>query len=252
MKRTFSVLFFIRKTKLLKTGETNILMRITVNGQNKEGLTRRSVDPKFWKQKKEKTTGKNPSCIEINRHLDDLRAKINSIYTELEKQNLVPTPVLILETYRNPTPLPQEEPCKMFFAEFKAHNIECESLIDKEFAKSTVDRYKLCLSYFKEMCRYMSGQPELPIPEGEEEIPQPDIPFTNVTKDMIRKFEVYLKTKKNMCNNTCIRYLKCVQKITTNAFNNGWISINPFANIKYHEDKTKDGLISTYCIFVQQ
>ena len=82
MKRTFSVLFFVRKTKLLKTGETNLLMRITVNGQYKEVLTQRSILPNLWNQKKEKTTGKNPSCIEINRFLDELRAKINSIYSD--------------------------------------------------------------------------------------------------------------------------------------------------------------------------
>lgn len=89
MRRTFSVLFFIRKTKLLKSGETNILMRITVNGQYKEDLTQRTVIPKLWNQKKGRTTGKNPTCIEINRHLDNLQAKLNSIRDDLEKQNIV-------------------------------------------------------------------------------------------------------------------------------------------------------------------
>ena len=35
-KQTFSVLFFIRRTKLLKTGETPIQMRLTLCGQNTE------------------------------------------------------------------------------------------------------------------------------------------------------------------------------------------------------------------------
>ena len=222
MRRTYSVLFFIRRNKVLKTGETNILMRITVNGQNKEDSTHRTIFPKLWDQKKGRATGKNPTCVEINRHLDNLRAKLNSIRDDLEKQNIVITPSLILDSYKNPK---QEEPHKMFFEVFEAHNEECEKLIGIDLAKSTVDRYKLCLTYFKEMYKKESASP--------------DIVFDNVTERLIRKFEVFLKTEKGICHNTCIRYLKCVHKITNIAFNNHWIKINPFANIKLQPDKTK-------------
>lgn len=51
MKDTFNVLFFIRKTRLLKNGEAAIQMRITVNGQYQELYTKRQVDPKYWNQK---------------------------------------------------------------------------------------------------------------------------------------------------------------------------------------------------------
>lgn len=33
MKQTFNVLFFVRRTKLKKTGDTPIMLRITIEGQ---------------------------------------------------------------------------------------------------------------------------------------------------------------------------------------------------------------------------
>lgn len=52
MKDTFNVLFFIRKTRLLKNGDAAIQMRITVSGQFQELHTKRQVNPKCWNQKK--------------------------------------------------------------------------------------------------------------------------------------------------------------------------------------------------------
>ncbi len=40
----FTILFFIKKSKLLKNGEAPICMRITVNGQRAEIQIKRSVE----------------------------------------------------------------------------------------------------------------------------------------------------------------------------------------------------------------
>ena len=52
-----SVWFFIRKTRLGKSGETPILMRITCNGQHAELNTQRKILPSLWDQSKERATG---------------------------------------------------------------------------------------------------------------------------------------------------------------------------------------------------
>lgn len=64
--QTFSVLFFIRKTRLLKTGEAPINMRITVDGRFVEIQTLRRILPANWNQRKERAVGKNPAYTEIN------------------------------------------------------------------------------------------------------------------------------------------------------------------------------------------
>ena len=57
MKRqTFNVLFFIRKTRTVKSGETPIMLRITIQGQLAEMQLKRTVKPELWSQAKEKCT----------------------------------------------------------------------------------------------------------------------------------------------------------------------------------------------------
>ena len=68
MKRqTFNVLFFIRKTKLKKSGETPIMLRITIEGQLTELQLKRDVMPILWNQSKERCTGRDATSMEFNR-----------------------------------------------------------------------------------------------------------------------------------------------------------------------------------------
>ncbi len=49
----FSILFFIKKSKLLKNGEAPICLRITINGQHAEVQIKRSVEVSLWNSNKE-------------------------------------------------------------------------------------------------------------------------------------------------------------------------------------------------------
>lgn len=81
MKRqTFNVLFFIRKTKLKRIGETPIMLRISIDGQLVEIQLKRDVFPKYWNQKKERCTGKDTASLEINRYLDSVKLRLLNIW----------------------------------------------------------------------------------------------------------------------------------------------------------------------------
>lgn len=58
-RNTLSVLFIIKKSKLLKNGEAPVCMRITVNKRVAEVMIKRSIPVDLWNQKrnvpKEKT-----------------------------------------------------------------------------------------------------------------------------------------------------------------------------------------------------
>ena len=76
MKRqTFNVLFFIRKTRTVKSGETPIMLRITIQGQLAEMQLKRTVKPELWSQTKERCTGKDSKSVEVNRYLEFDRPK---------------------------------------------------------------------------------------------------------------------------------------------------------------------------------
>lgn len=81
----FTILFFIKKSKLLKNGEAPICMRITVNGQRAEIQIKRSVEVSKWNSQKECTAGKDRKAMELNHYLDTVRTKVLKIHRELEQ-----------------------------------------------------------------------------------------------------------------------------------------------------------------------
>ena len=48
-----------------------------------------------------------------------------------------------------------------------------------------------------------------------------------VNGELVRAFEFYLKTEKECQQNTVIRYMKCLKKITNLALANEWIAKDP-------------------------
>lgn len=96
-------------------------------------------------------------------------------------------------------------------------------LVGIEFDAVTLSRYRLCLRYFKEMISRKSKVA--------------DFPFRNLNGEMIRVFEAFLKIEKRVAQNTMIRYMKFLKKVVNLAIANGWITVNPFAGIKFSEKK---------------
>ena len=76
--------------------------------------------------------------------------------------------------------------------------------------------------------------------------------MTEVNGELVRAFEFYLKTEKECQQNTVIRYMKCLKKITNLALANEWIAKDPFVGIKFHEKEvireflTMDELLTIY------
>ena len=100
MKRnTFKVLFFIKKTKLLKNGEASVCMRITVNGARAETNIRKSVEPALWNQAKECVKGKSRKACDLNTYLENARIRLHQLFCEMEEQGLPITARLLQASF---------------------------------------------------------------------------------------------------------------------------------------------------------
>ena len=98
-RNTLSVLFIIKKSKLLKNGEAPICMRITVNKRVAEVMIKRSIPVDLWNQKKECSKGKDRVAIELNHYINTVRAKILQIHRELEIDNKTITADIIKDCF---------------------------------------------------------------------------------------------------------------------------------------------------------
>lgn len=216
MKQTFNVLFFVRRTKLKKTGDTPIMLRITIEGQLVEMQLKRDVKPNLWNQAKERCTGKDSASLEINRYLESVKLRLFEIHRKMEEEGKLINPMEIKRKF-----LGLDEEHKMFFQVFQEHNDKCRELIGKDYAKVTISRFDTCLKYFREM--------------SQAQYQRKDIPLKEVTNGMIHDYIHFLKAEKGLQENTVIRYMKVVKKVLNIAVNYDWIQKNPFGNIRFHE-----------------
>lgn len=230
MKRqTFNVLFFIRRTRALKSGENPIMLRISIEGQLAEMQLKRAVKPNLWNQNKERCTGKDAASLEINRYLDSVKLRLLDIHRNLELEDKLINPMEIKRKF-----LGLDEEHKMFLQVFQEHNDKCRELIGIDYAKVTISRFDTCLKYMREMTL--------------EKYRTKDIPLKEVSHAFIQDYIHFLKVEKGLSENTLIRYMKVIKKITNMALANDWMTKNPFVNIRFHEQEvhkeflTKDEL----------
>ena len=146
MKRHyFSILFFIRKTKLLKNGEAPVCLRVTVDGQRFEIQIKRSVNLNNWDHKKGFAIGRDAKSMELNHYLEVVRTKILRIHRELEQDNKPITSQTIIRIFNG-----KSETDKMLLSFFREHNIKCRELIGKNYVLCTVLRFERTVKYLSE------------------------------------------------------------------------------------------------------
>lgn len=220
MKRNyFSILFFIKKTKLLKNGEAPVCLRITVNGHRAEVQIKRSVESKKWNCKKECSSGKDRKDSELNHYLDTVRSKVLQIHRELEMDGKPITAEIIKQLYYGKDNTP-----KMLLLVFAEHNQKCRELLGKEYVLGTVLRYERTVKYLSE---YLKQKYKIS-----------DIPLCELNNAFITGFEHFVKTEKACAQNAAIKYLKNLKRIVRLALANKWMNIDPFAEIRFKQTQS--------------
>ena len=138
----FTVLFFLKKSKLLKNGEAPICMRITINGKRAEVQIKRSIDVTKWNTQKECAIGREKKYQEINHYLDTIRTKILQIHRELEQDGKPITADIIKNIYYGEHSTP-----KMLLEVFQEHNSEYRELMNTQFGISGINEQGICRRY---------------------------------------------------------------------------------------------------------
>ena len=207
---------------MLKNGEASVAMRITVDGQRVENNIRKSILPSLWDQSKERAKGTSTSAIDLNRFIEDARVRIHQIVTELQQSGAEINPLIVQQRFYGVGQVRKQE--RTILQVIQEHNDEAKKLIGKDFVEITWRRYETMKRYLGELIKQKYGVD--------------DLPLSDFTGEVIRAYEVYLKTEKDLCQNTLIRYMKALKRITNRCLANDWIQKNPFVGIKFREDPT--------------
>ena len=197
-------------------------MRITVDGQRVENNIRKSILPSLWDQSKERAKGTSASAVDLNRFIEEARIRIHQIVTEHQQEGAEINPLIVQQRFYGVGQVRKQE--RTILQVIQEHNDEAKKLIGKDFVEITWRRYETMKRYLGELIKQKYGVD--------------DLPLSDFTGEVIRAYEVYLKTEKDLCQNTLIRYMKALKKITNRCLANDWIHKDPFAGIKFREDPT--------------
>ena len=121
-RKRFSVLFFIKRSKLLKNGEAPVRVRVTYDRLYVELQLKRSIKVPLWSQEKEKSTGKDRNSVELNHYIDALRVKFYQIYQDLELEGKIISARAIVNRYQG-----KDETFKTLYNVFKEYNDNLET-----------------------------------------------------------------------------------------------------------------------------
>jgi site-specific recombinase XerD len=217
-RATYSVLYFINRTKLNKDGKATISARITLNNQKTEFATSRTVDPEEWSQEAEKVKGNTKEVKEINSYLTLIRSNLLLKKRELEENGQEVTALNLKNVYMG-----LDAGSKTILGIFREHNEKCKKLMNIDFAPGTVERYEVCYKHISDFIKIKYRKT--------------DVKLYEVTPMFISDFELYLKTTRKCAHNTTTKYIKNFKKIIRIALANDWLKKDPFANIKFHLDE---------------
>ncbi|MEI7597262.1 MAG: site-specific integrase [Bacteroidota bacterium] len=216
MKRnSFSILFFVNRTRPLKDGTIPICARITVNGERAQFVIQKSVAPDLWDSNSGTAKGNTKQAKEINNYLDLVKAKIKEHKLYLEEHNEPISAPIIKNRFMG-----IDNKSKTILEIYQEHNDKCKGLENIDFAPGTVKRYEISLNHVKTFI--------------EIKYKKKDLFLYELNPMFISDFEYYLKKTKACGNNYTVKQLKNLKKIIRIALANKWMENDPFVNKKFH------------------
>jgi site-specific recombinase XerD len=214
MNKTFGLLFYVKRSKIIGNGTAPVYLRITVDGERIEISSKRYVNPDKWNANGQKLNGTSEEVRSLNNYLKTLEHEVYEIHRYLIEKKLPLTAVNLKNAL-----LKKEEvaTCKMLVPIFKEHNRQVAALIGTEYAKGTADRYETSLKHTQAFLKW--------------KYKVDDINIEGINHEFIMSYDFYLRSERKCANNSTVKYMKNFKKIILMCIDNGWLDKDPF--IKY-------------------
>lgn len=214
-RATFSLLFYIRRTKLNRHGEAPILMRITVNGVRADASIKKTILPPLWDADKGRAVDKKREGKELNLYLDAIYGRILKIQRDLEIEGADVTASKVLDRYLGKGGFID----RSLFDIFREHNEKCRRLVGISMTAATAQRYETTLKHTQDFVW--------------DTYRKKDFLLSEMSQQFVEDYMFWLLTKKECSHNTSTKYLKNFKKIILLALAKGWLKKDPFAEYKF-------------------
>lgn len=211
---TFSILFWIYGTRV-KNNQTDIYVRITVNGKRVNISLKKKVDINSWDVKSQKVKGNGKTAREINHYLNEIRSTLFHCYRNLKLENRVLSPQLIK-------------------ARFLGEDKKIHSLQDIIDYHNETMVHKLCA---KTMCHYKTSQKYV-LEYLAKKHKASDICLRELDYSFVLGFENFLRSYQpkhyqgKIGNNAVMKHIQRLRRMVTLSYHMEWIDRDPFVKFK--------------------
>lgn len=212
-RNTFNLLFYIKRTKVLKNGGVPIYARITINKKRAEISLNRSIKPSLWDNKKCIVKGNTFESNEINELIRTIENKVFNLHREMIYNGAHISARALANEYSGKT-IKETTLLDMF----QEHNEKMVEAIGTEYKKNTFKKYRTAYNHLKNyLSNYTVDQ---------------DIPIKHIDLKFINDFDYYLCVKMKLKPSSLNTTIAALKKVTRIAQANKVILSDPFIGYK--------------------
>jgi integrase len=214
MRQTISVRFYARTSRPNHDGEAPVHMRVQINAQRLDVLTKIYVKPGEWSSQSGKLKSTSGEAKRINKLLEGFKMKAFDYQRELMTEGKEVT----VENMRAKWYKTSLEKPRMLMEVFQQHNDQMKALINQEFSPLTFERYE---TSYRHTVEFMKWKYDIE-----------DIDIKQLNYEFISNYEFWLKSVRKCDHNTTVKYLSNFKKIVHICIKHGWLDKDPFVGFK--------------------
>lgn len=211
-RSSYSLVFYISRTRPKTNGECPIYMRITINGDRVNFPIKRHILPELWSTERNEMIGRTQEAQVFNKYLEAIRLRTNKLYNELLVDHAEITPPLLRDAILGVNTARG----KTIISVWNDYVERLESLVGIETSYANMQKYRTARGHFQDFLKFKYRIH--------------DVSIKRIDHRMIEGFEDYLRTQRGCGYNTSIKFLQNLKRIVMDCIRNGWLQKNPFAN----------------------
>ena len=213
--KKINLTFYVKKDKINPLGQVPIYTRIITEGTKTTFSTLQWIDEKRWKETKQLKLARIPADVIIRDELNRIRIQINSKGKEMINSEVELTAENLKNVFLGKETFAKAN-SKTYMEAFDYHNLKFVEKIKRgEGAKASLTKFKSTQTHLKSFIQAKYGAN--------------DIALDELNFEFIDGFDMFLRTEKEIKNNTTVKYCQAAKKVTNLAIKYDWLSKDPFA-----------------------
>ena len=214
MRQFFNVTFYVRTNYQNKQGQSSIMTRISLNGKYLSvGATGVNVEVGKWNKENGRVKGYSQQAKQINARLNEISTILSNIFSQHEKDEHLSLD-MIKSIY-----LGKSRDLTSFLEYFDKFLDDLKVQIGKGKTRATYQKYLVTKKHFADFLQEYRGRKD--IAPGE------------LDQMMINDFDIYLRTKLSMRQNSASKMVRFLKTVVLFMVRCGAIERDPFTNYRF-------------------